>query len=130
MTGSNVAVDTNKAIAVLNSDPAAVRRMQGHAGVYLPVPVLAELKFGALNSGKVIHNLQRVDDFASRLMLLPVTAATADTYARLRFDMKRAGTPIPQNDLWIAATCVEHGLPLATADAHFSVVPGLVVDRS
>ena len=48
-------------------------------------------------------------------------------YARLRGALTRAGTPIPENDLWIAALAVEHGWPLATRDAHFARVPGLTV---
>jgi predicted nucleic acid-binding protein len=51
--------------------------------------------------------------------------ATATTYARLRIALKKLAKPIPENDLWIAAVAAEHGLPLATRDAHFSVVPGL-----
>jgi len=45
----------------------------------------------------------------------------------VKLALKMAGTPIPENDLWIAAAALEHGLPLATRDAHFRHVPGLTV---
>ncbi len=54
-----------------------------------------------------------------------VTATTAEVYARLRLDLKQKGKPIPENDLWIAALCVEHHVPLAASDAHFDAVDGL-----
>jgi hypothetical protein len=53
--------------------------------------------------------------------------ATAAHYGRLKALLARAGTPIPENDLWIASLALERGWPLATRDAHFGRVPGLVV---
>src|SRR5437762_3555398 len=99
MSGTKLAIDTNRAIAVLNNDLGAVLWIQTLAQVYLPVPVVAELRFGALNSGKAVHNLQRVDEMVGRSTILDITVATADTYARLLFALKKSGKPIPQNDL-------------------------------
>ncbi len=59
--------------------------------------------------------------------MLPLTTETRRHYARPRGALARAGTPVPENDLWIAALAVEHGRPLATRDAHFARVPGLTV---
>ena len=55
------------------------------------------------------------------------TDRTADEYARLKEALAKAGALIPENDLWIAAYALEHGLPLITRDAHFARVPGLTV---
>jgi tRNA(fMet)-specific endonuclease VapC len=60
-------------------------------------------------------------------LLLP-TARTAAEYGRVKVTLKAAGLPIPENDIWIAAYALEHGLPLATRDAHFAHVPGLIVE--
>lgn len=57
-------------------------------------------------------------------LLLPV-AETAEAYGRLKFQLRRKGRPIPENDLWIAALCVQHGRTLVTRDAHFAEVEGL-----
>lgn len=56
-------------------------------------------------------------------------ATTASVYAQIRMQLKQKGKPIPENDLWIAALCVEHGIPLATEDTHFSEVDGLIVEK-
>jgi tRNA(fMet)-specific endonuclease VapC len=56
---------------------------------------------------------------------LNVTVATAEVYARLRLDLKQKGQPVPENDLWIAALCVEHQVPLAASDAHFDAIDDL-----
>ncbi|MCS6831820.1 MAG: type II toxin-antitoxin system VapC family toxin [Armatimonadota bacterium] len=127
MSGSRVALDTNQAIAVLNDTGGAGQWIQSFAQVYLPVPVVAELLFGALNSRHHADNLQRVEQLVSRCQVLEVKASTAKVYAHIRLDLKRKGKPIPENDLWIAALCVEHSMPLATSDEHFRVVEGLQV---
>jgi predicted nucleic acid-binding protein len=53
------------------------------------------------------------------------TAATADLYALVYAALRRKGQPIPSNDLWIAASCLEHGAALLTLDAHFQAIDGL-----
>jgi tRNA(fMet)-specific endonuclease VapC len=70
-----------------------------------------------------------VDQFVSRSTVLSISMTTAGIYAQLRLSLQRKGRPIPENDVWIAAVCMEHGLPLATRDAHFRHVEGLQVVR-
>ena len=55
--------------------------------------------------------------------------STAEVYADVRLRLKQAGKPIPENDVWIASLCVQHGVPLATSDEHFDHVDGLEVVR-
>jgi tRNA(fMet)-specific endonuclease VapC len=50
---------------------------------------------------------------------------TTEMYGQVKAELARLGTPIPDNDLWIAAVARQHNLPLATRDAHFTQVPGL-----
>jgi predicted nucleic acid-binding protein len=127
MSGNSLALDTSRAIGVLNGEPTAVASISGWLETCLPVPVVAELRFGALNSQNVAKNQQRVEALVAACRVLPATASTADEYARLRLALKRKRTPIPENDLWIAALCAEYGLPLATDDGHFAAVPGLTI---
>ncbi|MFN2359302.1 MAG: PIN domain-containing protein [Desulfotignum sp.] len=61
------------------------------------------------------------------VVLYPVDITTADYYAEILSSLKKAGTPIPTNDIWIAAAAFQHGLKLFTKDAHFSYVKGLVI---
>lgn len=130
MNGDQVALDTNEAIAVLNDSDHAGRWIAGFARVHLPVPVIGELRYGAMNSRRPTENRQRVDALVASCRALSADLATADTYAAVRMQLKKAGTPIPENDVWIAAICIQHGLALATSDEHFTHVPGLqLVER-
>ena len=61
------------------------------------------------------------------MVLLSPGATTAEHYGRIRAQLAQSGTPIPENDIWIAALALEHQLPLAARDAHFDRVTGLQV---
>ena len=61
--------------------------------------------------------------------VLPCDRATAARYGELKAALRAQGTPIPENDLWIAALARQHALTLVTRDAHFAGVRGLVVER-
>ena len=61
----------------------------------------------------------------SACRVLEITSDTAAQYAELRCELKRAGTPIPANDAWIAALCHQHSLPILSRDQHFDLVKGI-----
>ena len=122
--GDRIALDTSVAIDVLAAKADA--RVLSDAGErLLPAPVVGELRYGALNSRKASENLAKIDALVTRCVVLNVTVATAEVYARLRLALKQKGKPIPENDLWIAAICVEHHVPLAASDAHFDAIDDL-----
>ena len=125
MSGNSVALDTSVAIAVLAGQAGSLLS-QPIEQFLLPVPVIGELRYGALNSRRVAENLAEVEVLVARCRVLDITAATAAVYARLRLGLKEKGKPIPENDLWIAALCVEHQVPLATLDGHFDAIGELV----
>jgi tRNA(fMet)-specific endonuclease VapC len=58
-----------------------------------------------------------------------IGAITADRYSRIAAQLKQKGTPIPTNDIWIAAQTMEHGAELITSDQHFEKISGLVYTR-
>lgn len=122
MNGAEIALDTNQAIAVLNATGDTARWIQSFTTIYLPVPVVGELRCGALNSGRPAQNLLRIEQLSARCHVLDVTVHTAEIYALTRLRLKQKGRPIPENDVWIAALCIEHDLPFATADFHFTEV--------
>ena len=129
MTGNSAALDTSTAIAVLNGDAGIAEWLAGFDRIFLPVVVVAELKLGALKSKHVSQNLARVQAIVRVCGVLDIRMSTTDQYARTQLALVRAGTPIPVNDLWIASICLDYDLPLATADAHFSTVQGLMLLR-
>jgi len=120
-------VDTNAVIALDGGNTNVAALLDACATVFLPAPVYGELPFGACNSGRVAANLRKVEDFTRGCSFVPIDADVARRYAELRTQLRRAGTPIPENDLWIAATCLQLGVPLVTRDEHFRAIPGLVV---
>lgn len=122
-----LAVDTSAVIAYMEGISAVRSLLESADTVFSSVVVLGELLYGAANSAQPERNEQAVRRFLSQSVLLPIDESIADRYATTRLELKRIGHPIPENDLWIAATCLELGIPLLTADGHFDYVQGLQV---
>jgi tRNA(fMet)-specific endonuclease VapC len=61
-----------------------------------------------------------------RTICIPITDATSEWFAEIKRQLRLKGKPIPSNDLWIAAGCMEHGARLLTFDAHFAEIDGLL----
>ncbi len=96
--------------------------------VALNVIVLGELLHGFRAGGRLAGNLADLARLRTvpRFRLLALDEETADSYARIIVELRRAGTPIPTNDIWIAASAMQHGLEVVTADRHFLSVPLIV----
>lgn len=121
MAGSTL-LDTSAVVAFLRGDRSLVDRLGQLDHVYTSVIVIGELLYGALHSANPDRNLERVTDFAGSIVALSCDSETAKAYARLKQDLRAKGKPIPDNDLWIAATSVQHGLTLMHRDAHFDEI--------
>jgi tRNA(fMet)-specific endonuclease VapC len=120
-----VILDTNALSAVADSQAAAVR-VFGHAtSIELPVIVLAEYRYGIAHSRRRKEYEKWLGDLIAATRVLPVVQETSSDYAQIRSELKKAGLPIPSNDLWIAALCRQHRLPLMSQDRHFDAVRGL-----
>jgi tRNA(fMet)-specific endonuclease VapC len=124
-----VLLDTNIVIALLAGEQAVVERVRATAAVYVPVVALGELYYGARKSARTAENLERVAAFARAAAVLACDSETALVYGEVKAALRSLGKPIPENDLWIAAIARQHALLLVTRDEHFSIVPGLEVDR-
>lgn len=120
-------VDTNAYAAFMRGDGAIVEAVAHAAALRLNTVVLGELLGGfAAGSREAVHRDELSRFLASpRVVVLPITAVTADSYALVYSALRRRGQPIPSNDLWIAASALEHGCGLLTLDAHFRQVDGL-----
>jgi len=116
-----VAVDTNRLTDLLRGDARLAERLGACDEVWVPLMVLGEIKAGFLGGAQRHRNealLQRFLAKATVSVLLP-GRETAEHYGRIFVQLKRAGTPVPDNDLWIAALALEHDLTLITRDRHF-----------
>lgn len=118
-------LDTNALSAVADNDPAAVRIFRHAATIELPVIVLGEYRFGIAHSRRHDEYEKWLGELIAATRVLPVDEAASGHYARIRAELKKAGHPIPSNDLWIAALARQHRLPLMSRDEHFDAVQNL-----
>ena len=122
-----VALDTNRLTDLFQGDAALADLLGACEEVWIPLITLAEIKAGFYGG----NQRQRNEGLLQRLLSRPTAGIlspgreTAEHYARLFVQLKRAGTPIPDNDLWIAALALEHDLTLVTRDRHFASIPQL-----
>ncbi|NBC10437.1 MAG: PIN domain-containing protein [Planctomycetes bacterium] len=121
----NVLLDTNAVIALLDNDDAVQRILRTAHSLYIAPAVLGELQYGSHISARPEANLQRIAGVQTETTVTHCTAQTASHYASIRAQLKRMGRPIPMNDIWIAASAIEHSLTLLTRDSHFEHIPGL-----
>lgn len=122
-----VALDTNRLTDLFQGDAALAERLGLCDEVWIPLVVLAEIKAGFLGGTERHRNeilLRKLLSKTTVGVLLP-DRETAEHYARLFVQLKRAGTPVPDNDLWIAALALQHDLLLITRDKHFKNIPQL-----
>jgi tRNA(fMet)-specific endonuclease VapC len=124
-----IALDTSVAVRFLNGDTAIIERVLSLPEVILPLVVAGELLFGAENSSRPLQNLPRYLEFISNCTVVPLGIETTAIYARTRLLLKRKGRPIPINDIWIAAQCLEKGWILITDDTDFDYVDDLVLEH-
>ncbi|MBI3555439.1 MAG: type II toxin-antitoxin system VapC family toxin [Deltaproteobacteria bacterium] len=122
-----LAVDTNAYRAFTEGQAGAVRWVRNADVLGISVPVLAELRFGFLAGSKGRQNeagLLRFLD-SPRVRILECDEQTSHFYSQLKLQLKTQGTPIPINDVWIAALALQHGMTLLTYDRDFNHVPQL-----
>ncbi|MFZ4597392.1 MAG: PIN domain-containing protein [Terrimicrobiaceae bacterium] len=124
----NVLVDTTIVVNHFRTTNESLKSHVAAGGtIFLPLTVLGELYAGACRVARKEKALQQIEAFLLSSTLLLPDEGTAKTYGEIYAELALAGTPIPQNDMWIAALAKEHGLPLAAQDAHFRQIKNLTV---
>ena len=95
--------------------------------LFSPV-VLGELMFGFRNGSRFRQNVDELERFLANpsVEIARISEITSDRYARIALQLKRQGTPVPSNVIWIAAQTMETGAELVTMDHHFDKIAGLV----
>ena len=118
-------LDTSALSALGDGDEGFLRLRENEPQLAIPAIVLGEYLYG-------IHQSRRRTIYEAWLKtalplfeLLPVGSDCAEQYSEIRSELDEAGTPIPSNDLWIAALARLHQMPVATRDRHFRAVRGL-----
>ncbi len=122
-------LDTNVVIAFFDREPFVLQRIGAAEETLVPIPVMGELFYGAYHSRRSEFNTSRIEQLAHSHTVIPVDMETAVHYGMIKSALRRRGTPIPDNDIWIAALAKQHDATVATRDAHFDAIEKLAVER-
>jgi predicted nucleic acid-binding protein len=116
-------LDTNALSAAADDDPAVAAILAGVEQMAIPVIVLGEYRHGIAESRNRASYESWLTELLRDCLVLDVNEPTTHCYAEITLELKRRGKPIPTNDVWIAALCRQHSLPLLSRDRHFDLVP-------
>lgn len=120
-------IDTSAYSASERDEPIVRKWFSTQHHLLVPIIVIAELHAGFANGNKQKANEELLEGFLASPFtdILFITEQTAHLYAGIYLALKRAGTPINTNDMWIAALALEHNLPLLTLDQDFENIKNL-----
>ena len=118
-------LDTNALSALADGEPRAVEQIAKAQLVAIPVIVLGEFRFGIMLSRHRREYEEWLQETLAVATLLLIDEETTRYYAELRVELRDRGTPLPANDVWIAAVCRQHSLPILSRDRHFDSVTEL-----
>jgi tRNA(fMet)-specific endonuclease VapC len=118
-------LDTNALSAVADGEASAMQIVARVGNPLVPVIALGEYRLGIAQSRHRASYESWLGDWIAAASVLQITDETTHSYAAIAVELKRNGTPIPVNDLWIAALCRQHSLPLLSRDRHFDFVSGI-----
>ncbi len=121
-------LDSNIVVDYLRNQGDTVTKIAQYSAIYLPVIVCGEILYGAAISGNPVKNQEKVIEFIKRSRILITSLSVAQRYAEIRQYLQQKGKPIPENDIWIAATAQSYELKLITRDQHFSYIDFLEVE--
>lgn len=117
--GSALLLDSCAVIAHFKRSKFVLNILQQAGGLYLPLAAYGELYYGALKAGKSQERFGELNEFMQIVTLLSPNQYTAQIYGDIRLSLALKGQPIPENDLWIAATARQYAMAVLTSDAHF-----------
>ncbi|MFO8111212.1 MAG: type II toxin-antitoxin system VapC family toxin [Desulfosalsimonadaceae bacterium] len=123
-----VMIDTNIYSLAMKGDPQVVEVLQRIEQIGISAVSIGELFSGFRAGSREKRNREELEIFldSPRVLVHSIEVETADFYAAILNRLKSAGTPVPTNDIWIAASAFQHGYKLFSNDKHFRFIHGLV----
>jgi predicted nucleic acid-binding protein len=120
-------IDTNVYVAFKRSAPNVIDLLRHAESIALNTVVLGELLAGFKGGSRETANRKELDQFldSPRVEIFVLDESSADYFSLVFNNLKQNGRPIPTNDIWIAASAMQHGRTLVTLDNHFSYIAGL-----
>jgi len=125
MSGRKLLLDTNIIIKLFANDNAIVSKIGEQHEFFVPSIVIGELFYGAEQSQRREDNIHKIESFSKSCSVIACDAKTAKYYGQIKSRLKAKGTPIPENDIWIAALALQHKLSIVTRDKHFNSIEDL-----
>lgn len=124
-----VLIDTNIYSLAMKGDVDVVNALRRMDVIGFSAISIGELFSGFKGGSRESKNREELNLFldSPRVTVHPVDEGTADFYASILNNLRRAGKPIPTNDIWIAAIAFQYGYQLLSRDNHFSLIPGLTL---
>ncbi len=124
-----IIIDTNFYVAFKRNDPEAVNLLQRADYIGVNTVILGELLAGFRCGNKERENRAELDLFldSARVNIIAVDDETSEFYAQVFSELRQKGRPIPSNDLWLAASALQHGLALATFNDHFTHISSMLL---
>ena len=125
----SVLIDTNIYSYAMKGDPEIVIILQQASEIGICSITIGELLSGFKAGKKESANRKELEEFldAPRVQIYSIDESTAEFYADILNNLRKRGTPIPTNDIWIASVAFQHGLRLFSKDHHFKKIPGLML---
>ncbi|HAR34117.1 MAG TPA: VapC toxin family PIN domain ribonuclease [Desulfobacter sp.] len=123
-----ICIDTNIYSAFKKGDEQITQLLETCDELLIPTIVLGELYAGFYLGSRLKRNLEELATFINMpgVIIIDIDKEIADRYGSLIKILRKQGTPIPTNDVWIAAAALEKGTKLVSFDAHFNNIPGIV----
>jgi tRNA(fMet)-specific endonuclease VapC len=123
-----IILDTSAYVSFKRNVSDLVEIIVNAASILFSPIVLGELMFGFRNGTKFQENMNDLNKFLDHesVEMVQIGQITSDRYSRIASQLRTQGTPVPTNDIWVAAQTMEHGAELITSDRHFQNISGLV----
>ncbi|MEO0059425.1 MAG: hypothetical protein RLZZ312_1072 [Bacteroidota bacterium] len=121
MIGNHI-IDSNVIIDFFRNKENKLIDLMNKEQVSVSVIVVGELIYGAENSPQIKKHVNQVESLLANMIVIDIDLDTAKIYAKIRSELKKSGKPIPENDIWIAATAIKNNLTLITNDRHFDFI--------
>jgi tRNA(fMet)-specific endonuclease VapC len=124
-----VALDTNRYVDLCKGADETVQMLEEAEEVLMPFAVLGELRAGFVHGRREAENERVLRRFLLKdgVRVLFADEQTTHHYASVFRQLRKQGTPIPTNDMWIAALVLQHNLVLHARDKHFDHLPQLII---
>jgi tRNA(fMet)-specific endonuclease VapC len=125
MNGKKHLLDTNIIIDIFSGNSDLKAKIQSFKNPVISSVTIGELYYGAYNSNKPLKHINQIEDFLSICQVVDAVKETAKHYGEIKTQLRKNGTPIPENDIWLSATAIENDLILISRDKHLKMVENL-----